>query len=53
MKNNKQKYIIGALALLPLLTTGCKESWLGIRNLSLFIRLKTPTWMQRACIRLL
>ncbi len=24
MKNNKQKYIIGALALLPLLTTGCK-----------------------------
>lgn len=51
MKNNKQKYIIGALALLPLLTTGCKESWL-IRNLS-FIRLKTPTWMQRACIRLL
>lgn len=52
MKNNKQKYIIGALALLPLLTTGCKESWLDPKPL-LFIRLKTPTWMQRACIRLL
>ena len=34
MKNNKQKYIIGALALLPLLTTGCKESWLDPKPLS-------------------
>lgn len=36
MKNNKQKYIIGALALLPLLTTGCKESWLDPKPLSFY-----------------
>ena len=53
MKNNKQKYIIGALALLPLLTTGCKESWLDPKPLSFYTPENNLPGMQRACIRLL
>ena len=36
MKKNKhiKKCVIGALAILPLLTTGCKESWLDPKPLS-------------------
>ena len=36
--NQKQikKYIIGAIVLLPLLTTGCKESWLDPKPLSFY-----------------
>ena len=38
MKKNKhiKKCVIGALAVLPLLTTGCKESWLDPKPLSFY-----------------
>lgn len=35
-KKQIQKYIVGAIALLPLLTTGCRESWLDPKPLSFY-----------------
>ena len=35
-KKQIKKYVVGAMALLPLLTTGCRESWLDPKPLSFY-----------------